>query len=945
MSDRTFRILRILLLSLLIVGGTTTLLAWLAVSVHQSVLLSGAGRELVSTACEGRGGACRGLTALMPFLLHTVARLAPFGWYALLSAVVLGGFVLREGLGSGEWRLRVRVTPLALILGFLASVWLLHTVHGLGSNAGTPYARIVEPLPSVYAGASPEGLAALQENVDRLQERGCLAEIGQMEGGARVYDVKQRCIQSAFFTRVLPHALLLLGLFFVFLTLGRALLRLLRLPVLHPLAALLFSLGLGAAGLIVLLWALALAGAYTPLAGWVLLLLLPVLLFRDAWYWLRSLWQRGWNVDVPWHHASIIVFWLLLSLLALNYVTVIRPFPIGWDDLGKYINQPRMLVSYGAMTPAMGTFLWEYLTSLGFLLFGFGNVFEGEVFGATFAMIINWGAGLLAVLTVYAFGRLYLGPGRGLLAALLYYALPMVGHFSFADMKVDNAVFSMASLAVLAAFHALFPPGAQPEEDTETDEEPTQAPDLRWLVLAGILGGVAFAMKPTSLMTLMALGTVLLGIGVHWSAFLGAMALAWVVFGVQGTLNIAAISQRIYGDPSALNRPILLGALLVIGGALTAFAFYLRPDRIKPVLVAVGVFIASFAACIAPWLLWNNLSHGTFPPRLTFSTANAFTPSFVIDPRDEVRDIGQEIRRLPEELQVDRSQCVETGSVEELDRYWGYRTGWSHYLTLPWRTVMNADSAGYYVTTFPALLLFPLVLLLPFAWRRRGRWLLWLTLATFFMIAQWMLFANGILWYGLGMFLGIVIGLEALVARAPDPWSRWAASLFLALSLVSAFAMRAWQYEQQRNLLEYPLGKASAQVIAARTIPDYEEIRESVERRHVTLPDRPYTYRIGTFIPYFIRRNIETLPVSDSQLDLFNCLHQERDPALTLQRLQALGFNGIIFDTNAHTIEADPQGSLHRKVQAFIDFVNTPGLGIDVAVYNPEGGIAYIRLP
>jgi hypothetical protein len=53
---------------------------------------------------------------------------------------------------------------------------------------------------------------------------------------------------------------------------------------------------------------------------------------------------------------------------------------------------------------------------------------------------------------------LVLGSGPGLLAALLYYALPMVGHFSFADMKIDNAVFFVGTLAVLAVLHALFPP-------------------------------------------------------------------------------------------------------------------------------------------------------------------------------------------------------------------------------------------------------------------------------------------------------------------------------------------------------------------------------------------------------------------------------------------------------------------------------------------------------
>jgi hypothetical protein len=74
-------------------------------------------------------------------------------------------------------------------------------------------------------------------------------------------------------------------------------------------------------------------------------------------------------------------------------------------------------------------------------------------------------------------------------------------------------------------------------------------------------------------------------------------------------------------------------------------------------------------------------------------------------------------------------------------------------------------------------------------------------------------------------------------------------------------------------------------------------------------------------------------------------LYQERDAKLTLERLKALGFNSMIFDTNTPTIEQDQNGSLHQKVKAFIDFVNTPGLGLSIPVNDPDNGIAFILLP
>ena len=61
--------------------------------------------------------------------------------------------------------------------------------------------------------------------------------------------------------------------------------------------------------------------------------------------------------------------------------------------------------------------------------------------------------------------------------------------------------------------------------------------------------------------------------------------------------------------------------------------------------------------------------------------------------------------------------------------------------------------------------------------------------------------------------------------------------------------------------------------------------------------------------------------------------------------MKALGFNSIIFDTNTATIERDPNGTLHKKVQKFLDFVNTPSLGLQVVVNDQDGGIAFLLLP
>ncbi len=936
MNESTRLILSRTLFALLILWGGYVTLNYFGVPVHQSAMIDDAGRTLGVNACGANSGLCAGFFAVFTSIVTLFNTMSPFFGYAIVCALVLAGFATRTYMRSQEWNLRVTLSPL-LVIGLLAlAAWAMLMSIGFSGNGGLSMSQVVEPTTQVYPDVSAEGLADLRENFDDLRERGCLSPTQFNLNGAPVYRYSFGCMQIGFFTRVLPQMLLLLLLAFNVLVLGRAVLHGLRLKGFTPLVEGVFSAGIGSCVLIAILWLVAMVGFYTQTAGWALLIGIPAAGFVHSVHWARTFWAEKWEVDMRPYDLTLIVAWLLASFLILNFLNVVRPFPIGWDDLGRYLNQPRLLVSYGSFIATLPTFSWEYMTSLGFLLFGFDSVF-----GATLSMLINWAAGLLAVGAVWIFGRTYLGAGKGLLAALLYYSLPMVGHFSFADMKVDNAIFAMGALSALAAFLAVCPPPENDEEEGDSDGVPV----LLLLALAGGLAGFAFGMKPTAIMLITAVGAVMVGRRLGWAGFLGTAFLSWILFVRQGTFNVAEVSGRVFGDATLLSPFLVTAVCAILGLGLLAYAAHDKLSVIRPLATQAGLFVVGFVVTIVPWIVTNNASFGNLPLRLELSHANPLSTALILDD-SAPPDIGV-IKTLPPDLQLDRSNpaCVSTSKEEELDRYWGDYAGPWHYLGLPWRAVMNTDTFGYYVTLAPMLLLFPLLLLVPAFWSRGNKWMRLLFGATVFMVVQWMFFANGIVWYGIVAFLGLALLVEAIAVRAPSKSTRIVTGVLIALSLVTSFAHRMWQFETMQNIFEYSLGKVTASAMEERTIPHYDDIRESIEARRAATPERPYTYRMGTFIPYFIPRNFEVLPVADNQLDMFNCLYQERDAAKTLARLQALGFNSMIFDMNTQTIERDPQGSLHKKVEAFVDFANRQDLGIDIVLNDPDAGIAYILLP
>lgn len=949
MNDRLYRGLSLACGILFVVWGAFTLLAYLGVPVHGYVLIDDVSYRQVAKLCPAGDGflsrfvdtqrLCSGALSLLPMIGFLFTRLAPLWLFIVLSVLAYGVLLFSSALRIGRWRLEGMLRPWHLAVAFLAVLWLVFESASVGFGTDSNPMRVMyEPLPQVYVNANQRELDVLQENLDRLDAQGCLAHTGVTPHGAKTYRLREWCVQLSFVTRVLPPLIAVTALLLECLLLGSALLRVMRIDVPRLAVRALLSVGAGAGLLMAILWLIAELHLFTVTVGWVLAAIIPLVCYREVRAWWYAAKEASVHVDLPLWSGRTVLFWIFLAILALNFLSVVRPFPIGWDDLGRYLNQPRLLVSYGHAIPTMGTFQWEFLTSLGFLLFGYDSTF-----GAIVAMQINWAAGLLAALTVYMIARTLLGRGAGLLAALLYYATPVVQHFSFADMKTDNAVFAIGALALFAALLGMYPHMHQQEEDSED----AGTVDMRLLVLAGLLGGFAFGVKATSIMIVTVIGCLLFHRFWRGWGFVAAAFFTLALYVKQGTLDVMKVAENVYGDPSVYSKEYAFALFLVIALFFSAIGVMHHRGEAKRLALSVGVFVAGFLVAVLPWIVVNSVHAGDIIPRLRFTAPNTISANFELSPTRPVTDVGQPIRKLPPELQVDLShpQCQGTAGSEELDRYWGYGSGWSHYLLLPWRAVLDLDSPGYYVTELPGFLLFPLVFLLPMLWTAHGKMLRALMLGTVFLVAQWMFLANGVPWYGVSMFLGLAIAMETLVRKAPSRTAHGAALVLAFLSVWVALGMRLWQLSQQKSLYEYPIGKVSAEVMRVRTVYHYDPVRDAVVQRAADHPSSPYVYRMGTFIPYFIPKNLELLPFADNQLDQFNCINQERNHALTLRRLQALGFNSMIFDLNTATIEKDPNGSLHKKVQALIDFLNDASLGIQTVVNDQEAGIAFVLLP
>jgi len=909
-----------LFLGLLLWGGYS-FLTYLGAPGHLTFVTSPDVQKSVEDTCGDSALLCRGIASFAGFISFGIGNLFGFFWYIFISLAVYGIILEINWLKKKKREITFKLKPWHVFAFFVTSLWLLFTIttFNIRSNTGVTV-TLFQPQPTQNTSFNPTQISSINSNLASLQERGCLSEDGTT--------YSEMCTQFGFVKNVLSQLVVVTLFILELLILGSGIINLVKFKVEGKILESAVSLGAGICAMVLILWSIAVFGSLNTPICWGLFVLIPAVFYKQTLYWLKSFVKSSMTVELKWNSLTLILAWLLISYIALNFAATIRPFPIGWDDSLSYVNRPHLLYSYGHIIPGMSSFQWEYLTSLGFFLFG------NNPFGTTAALMINFLAGVFACFLIFVFTSEFLEKGRGLFASIIYYSMPMVCYFSFLDMKIDNAVFAMNILTFLTLFIFLF----KPNQDTEKRS-------WKWLIISAIFCAFSFGFKYTSVMAFVTLGVVLFG--ALWSgwAAAGFMIMGVVLYQKEGALNLGNVLQKITGSASSIS---LTGPIIALAvAAVVLFGISVLRQRGKAVyaIKSFAIFTGVFVLFVVPWVIRSNLQYAHPFSGVILEAPNTLAPEMVLDNRVPVMDYPHPIRSLPPALQVDTKspECQTAAAAIELGRYQGPISGVLSYIALPWATVMNFNLAKFHVFTTAALLLFPLILLLPFFWKKENRWLRWLCLATTVWIIQWVFLADGVIWYGLGLFLGLTVALEVLVVKAPNKKTFAAASTLIWLAIFFALVIRA-DLIDFTGYLFYPMGIANAETSYQLGFGPFAQVAKDISARHESMPDRPYLYQIATDINYQIPKNIEVVGASDPQLDFFSCIYRERNPELTVARLKALGFNSIVIDTNLATIEDNPNGILHQRDNMLNDFLTQNPKLLKIVVDAPKNGVRYVQI-
>lgn len=232
--------------------------------------------------------------------------------------------------------------------------------------------------------------------------------------------------------------------------------------------------------------------------------------------------------------------------------------PIGWDDLGVYMNYPKMLALTGEALQGAGMYTWQLITGSGFLF----------SYNAAQAFYVNQLGSILAVIAI-TLGLSVLFESKGkksfislpLLLATVYYVMPMTVFHHTKDMKLDPALLFVSVTAFMTFFSLV-------GKSLPTDKK-ERTTFFRILILVGILLGFAFSIKVTSLMLVLGI----LGLFAYrLLSFWGYMGFFFTFLAVFTGANLWSVMNVWMPKDSGLLHIIAL-ILLVLGIASFALAY------------------------------------------------------------------------------------------------------------------------------------------------------------------------------------------------------------------------------------------------------------------------------------------------------------------------------------------------------------------------------------
>lgn len=295
---------------------------------------------------------------------------------------------------------------------------------------------------------------------------------------------------------------------------------------------------------------------------------------------------------------GIVSFCVLIFYLLLNYLSILAPFPSGFDSRNFYVNISQLVADNHGLVKGYQPYYWSLLMSIGFALFEKIEL----ALGLSFLGIV------LSLLAAYrlAIRHLKLEKDIVLFLLCLFTVTPAVTNQMYIELKVDFAMLFF-QLVCLDYSLILFKRFYKIVEESSIRDIASQLMPL--VILLGLLSSFALGIKMINMFMVF---TILV---LFW----------WNSKNIFGTLAVLAFSLLLFlfagiDEVSGLNKYHLSEStvkwvlfILMIVGFVLSFIKHRKATVIRGYLTAVYIFCCGIL--VMPWMIKNYSETRSLNPR------------------------------------------------------------------------------------------------------------------------------------------------------------------------------------------------------------------------------------------------------------------------------------------------------------------------------------------
>lgn len=400
--------------------------------------------------------------------------------------------------------------------------------------------------------------------------------------------------------------------------------------------------------------------------------------------------------------SSEFLFIISTLILSVNLVNIMRPMPIGWDDLWVYMNIPNLITNYWWLDWIWWMITWQMLTWIGYVLWSPTQAFFINNIGGFLSFIFIW-------LIVWEFLKKSEKKEKTkslinipLLVSTIFVSMPMVIFQQAKDMKLDTGLFFISISAIYIIYYLY----AKKIQNTQKKDASNN--NLIYYLIIWLIAGFAFSIKLTSLILIS---------WIFWLIFYINLWTLWILWYIWLFLSLftwAWIWSRmnvVWLDDTNFKIIFSIISLLIWLTFIWLASFKNKENLIKVIKKSLLV-LAWIILALSPWLGKNIVSSSwdLSMQKILFWTAERFEVNYEnILSKEELEDIEKKYK-------TDSIKETWTTNNEDFWRYFWYEEWVNNYLKLPWNLSMQSNQNWEYTDiTYIFLALIPVIILfLPF---------------------------------------------------------------------------------------------------------------------------------------------------------------------------------------------------------------------------------------